>query len=92
MANAFACRSSTRPVWRMPWRSNPLLLWAVGVELLILAAMLLVPAVADLLGQRPPPLSGLFVAIAAVPAVVGADALHKALRNRHRPSAPRPVG
>jgi magnesium-transporting ATPase (P-type) len=84
MGNAFACRSSTRPVWRMPWRSNPLLLWAVGIELLVLAAMLLIPPVADLLGHALPPLSGLLVAVCAIPAVVMTDAALKALRGlRH---------
>ena len=77
MGNAFACRSGTRPAWRLDWRGNPLLLWAVGVELLILAAMLLLPPVADLLGMSAPPLLGLLVAVAAVPAVLAVDGLHK---------------
>ena len=84
MANAIACRSSTRPVWRLDWRSNPFILWAIAAELLILVAMLVVPAVADLLGQRPPSLLGLLLAACAVPAVLAADALHKALRARGR--------
>jgi hypothetical protein len=84
MANAIACRSSTRPVWRLGWRGNPFLLWAIVAELLILVAMLVVPAVADLLGQRPPSLLGLLIASCAVPAVLAADALHKALRARLR--------
>jgi magnesium-transporting ATPase (P-type) len=84
MANAIACRSSTRPVWRLRWRGNPFLLWAILAELVILVAMLVVPAVADLLGQRPPSLLGLLLASCAVPAVLAADALHKALRARLR--------
>jgi magnesium-transporting ATPase (P-type) len=84
MANAIACRSSTRPVWRLRWRGNPFLLWAIVAELLILVAMLVVPAVADLLGQRPPSLLGLLLAACAVPAVLAADSLHKALRARRR--------
>jgi magnesium-transporting ATPase (P-type) len=89
MANAFACRSGTRAVWQIPWRSNPLLLWAVATELLVLAAMLLVPAVAELLGQRPPPIGGLLVAVCAVPAVVATDALHKWVRARGRSAGAR---
>jgi hypothetical protein len=73
----------------MPWRSNPLLLWAVGIELLVLAAMLLIPPVADLLGHGLPPLSGLLVAVCAVPAVVMADAALKALRGLRHSGAPR---
>jgi magnesium-transporting ATPase (P-type) len=82
MANAFACRSSTRPAWRLGWRSNSLLVWAVGIELLILVAMLIVPPAANLLGHRPPALLGLTVAAAAVPAVLAADALVKAAGRR----------
>ena len=74
-ANAFACRSTTRPVWRLPRRGDPLLVGAVGVELLILVGMLGIPPLADLLGQRPPSLLGLAVAGCALPAVLAADAV-----------------
>ena len=50
IANAFACRSTTRPVWRLTWAGNRLLLGAVAVELLVLLAMLGVPPLADVLG------------------------------------------
>jgi len=76
-ASAFACRSTTRPFWRIDWRANPLLLGAVGIELLILLAMLGVPLLADVLGQRPPSMLGLGIALAAIPAVLLADAAHK---------------
>jgi hypothetical protein len=76
-ATAFACRSGTRPVWRMPWRGNPLLLGAVGVELGVLLALLLVPFLADLLGMAPPTPLGLAVAVSAVPLVLLADAAAK---------------
>jgi len=52
--------------------------------LVILLVLLGVPPVADLLGQRPPSLLGLVIAAAAVPAVLCADAAHKALRARRR--------
>jgi magnesium-transporting ATPase (P-type) len=84
MANAFACRSSTRPAWRLGWGSNPLLVWAVGIELLILLAMLIVPPVANLLGHRPPTPLGLALAVGAVPAVLAADGLAKAVTGRRR--------
>ncbi|MCF6734337.1 cation-transporting P-type ATPase [Blastococcus sp. KM273129] len=83
--NAFACRSTTRPAWRVPPRTNPLLAWAVAVELLVLVAVLAVPPVAGLLGQAVPPLAGLVVAVAAAPAVLLADAVVKgAAARRHR--------
>jgi magnesium-transporting ATPase (P-type) len=78
-ANALACRSRTRWVGGMGWRSNPLLLAAVAVDLAVAAAFLLVPPVADLLRQQSPPLIGWMVAVLAVPAVIGADAADKAM-------------
>ncbi|RBY84791.1 cation-transporting P-type ATPase [Blastococcus sp. TF02A-26] len=83
-ANAFACRSTSRPAWRLGWRGNRLLVGAVAVELLVLVAMLAVPAVADLLGHRPPPLDGLLVAVLAVPAVLLVDALAKSVARSRR--------
>jgi magnesium-transporting ATPase (P-type) len=83
-ANAFACRSTTRPPWRLGWRTNPLLLWAVGAELLILVALLTIPVVGELLGQRMPSLLGLVLAGAAAPAVLLADALSKSIAARRR--------
>ncbi|MGZ4539338.1 MAG: cation-translocating P-type ATPase [Blastococcus sp.] len=83
-ANAFACRSTSRPPWRLGWRTNPLLLWAVGAELVILVALLTIPVVADLLGQRIPSLLGLVLAGATVPVLLVADALHKSVAARRR--------
>jgi magnesium-transporting ATPase (P-type) len=84
LANAFACRSTTRRPGQLGWTSNPLLLPAVGVELVALAAFLTVPAIADTLGQSLPTLLGLCLASTAIPAVLAADAVHKWAR-RHRP-------
>ncbi len=81
-ANAFACRSATRPPWRLGWTSNRLLLWAVGTELVALAGFLLVGPLARLLDHAPPPTAGLAVALLAVPAVLAADAAHKGVRRR----------
>ena len=88
MANAFACRSATLPPWRLGWTTNRLLLGAVAVELLALAGFLAVPAVADLLEQAIPPPAALLVALGAAPAVLIADALHKASRARRRDAGP----
>ncbi|MGZ4671187.1 MAG: cation-translocating P-type ATPase [Ilumatobacteraceae bacterium] len=84
VANAFACRSATRSPGRLGWRSNRLLLWAVGVELTALACFLLIPPVARLLKHAFPPVAGLVVAIAAAPLVLAADRIHKGVRaSRH---------
>lgn len=43
VANAFACRSTTRPAWTVARRTTRLLLVAVGAELAMLAAFLYLP-------------------------------------------------
>ncbi|CAN5432874.1 cation-transporting P-type ATPase [soil metagenome] len=84
VANAFACRSATRPAGRLGWRSNRLLVWAALVELLALAAFLLVPGIAHLLDHAAPPAAGLFVAALAAPTVLAVDRMHKASRRSRR--------
>lgn len=83
MANVFACRSASRPPWKLGWRSNRLLLWAVGFELVALAGFLVVGPVARLLGQAIPSATAFAAACLAAPLVLGADALHKHVRH-HR--------
>ncbi|MBG0816670.1 HAD-IC family P-type ATPase [Planomonospora sp. ID82291] len=80
LANAFACRSQTRWAGSLPWRSNRLLLGAVASEAVLLLVFLGSPPLAGLLGGALPPPAGWALAALAVPAVIGADALHKALR------------
>ncbi|HET7278982.1 MAG TPA: cation-transporting P-type ATPase [Dermatophilaceae bacterium] len=84
MANAFACRSETRWFTAVPWRSNPLLLWAVGIEVALLLVMLGWPALAGLLGGSLPTATGWALAAAAVPAVLVADGVHKSVARRRR--------
>jgi magnesium-transporting ATPase (P-type) len=81
VANAFACRSTVRPAWAVGWTSNRLLL---GAELVMLVGFLFIGPIARLLGQEPPTLAGLAVGIAAMPALLVADAAHKAARRRRR--------
>ncbi|HXV91673.1 MAG TPA: cation-transporting P-type ATPase, partial [Pseudonocardia sp.] len=80
LANAFACRSEGRPVGRWSLRGNPLLLWAVTVELMALALFVAVPPVASVLGQGFPTALGWGLAALAVPAVLLADSLYKLAR------------
>ena len=86
MANAFACRSATRPVGLRSWRGNRYVTGAVVVELAVLVGFLCIPAVADLLEHAAPPLAGLVAAGAAIPAVLFADRAHKSIRGRRRPT------
>jgi calcium-translocating P-type ATPase len=84
MANAYVCRSSRSPAWKQPASTNPLLMVAVGVELLLLLVMLYVPPVANLLHHAGPTVVGGAVAVCAVPAVLVADALYKRLALRRK--------
>lgn len=79
-ANAFACRSAVRPAWKLSPRTNPLLIVAVGTELVILLVLLYVPPVAHLLGHAGPSAAGFAVAAAAIPAVLVVDAIYKRFR------------
>lgn len=82
-ANAFACRSTIQPIWRMQLRGNRLLLAAVLAELVMLAGFLYIPPIADLLGQAGPTLAGLLTALLAIPAVLAADTFYKRPWRRH---------
>ncbi|GGL40937.1 cation-translocating P-type ATPase [Planomonospora parontospora] len=81
LANAFACRSQTRWAGNLPWRGNRLLLGAVASEAVLLLVFLGVPPLSGLLGGTLPPPAGWALAALAIPAVIGADALHKAVRS-----------
>ncbi len=95
MTNAFACRSTVRPMWTMGWTSNHLLIGALVAEVAMLAMFLYLPPIADALGQAGPSWAGFGVALLAVPAVVLADTLQKrAIRRRRAGDGfdPRPSG
>jgi magnesium-transporting ATPase (P-type) len=77
MANAFACRSTTRWPGSLGWFSNRLLLWALLAEALLFAAFVAIPPLADQLRQTAPPIAGWAVALLAAPAVFVVDALYK---------------
>ena len=79
-ANAFACRSETRAAWQLNPLTNPLVLWAVGAELALLAVFLGVPMLSGLLGGAWPPVEGWLWAAATGVAVVATDAVHKRRR------------
>jgi magnesium-transporting ATPase (P-type) len=84
MANAFACRSSSRPVWRLRLTGNLLVLYAVAAEVALLVAFLGLPPLRDLLGGSWPTTTGWLLAAASPVAVVLVDAAAKAARARRR--------
>lgn len=81
-ANAFACRSSTLPAWKIPLRTNRLLLGALAVEVVMLSGFLYLRPLAEVLGQRAPSAAGYGVALLAAPAVLLADAWSKHRHDR----------
>ena len=87
MANAFACRSAHRWPGALGWFSNRLLWPALGIDAVLTGAMLGIPTLAIVLGQQVPTAVGWMVAVAAIPAVLGVDALDKALRRHRRGTA-----
>ncbi len=77
-ANAFACRSTVRPVWRIVPPVTRTIALAVAVQLALLVVFLL-PPMAGVLGQARPTLLGLCIGLCGPPAIVAVDALHKGL-------------
>lgn len=77
VANAFACRSTFRPAWKLGWTTNPLLLGAIAAELAMLGGFLYVGPLAHLLHEAGPTWTGFTVAVGAIPTVLIADTLHK---------------
>jgi calcium-translocating P-type ATPase len=82
MANAFACRSSSRPVWRLRLTGNPLVLSAVAAEVALLLAFLGLPPLRDLLGGSWPTTTGWLLAGASAAAVILVDAVAKVAPGR----------
>jgi len=80
MANAFACRSSVLPVWRMPVISNPLVLAAVAAELMLLLLFLGLPPLAHLLGGGWPSTLGWALAVTAGLGLMVVDSVAKHAR------------
>jgi magnesium-transporting ATPase (P-type) len=89
MANAFACRSTTLPVWRMPLLGNRLLLGAVLAEVGLVLAFLGIPQISELLGGSWPSSRGWLLAGAAAVLLVLVDGFVKARIARGRARAPR---
>jgi calcium-translocating P-type ATPase len=78
MANASACRSATRPPWRLGWTTNRLLLPAVAYSAAVAVLTIGIGPVAHLLRQAPPTSAGWAVVLVAPVVLLGVDALVKA--------------
>ncbi len=82
ITNTFACRSRSLAAWRIPIRSNRLIVVAVGAELALLVAFLWIGPIARLLDQAVPTAAGWCVALLTPAAVLLADTFDKRLRAR----------
>ena len=90
-----ACRSEWRSAFRLPREPNPLLWFGVASELVLLSALILVPALGRLFNMVPFPASFLGWMLLAPLTIVLADDLRKLwLRRRHRgqKATPAPAG
>jgi magnesium-transporting ATPase (P-type) len=83
MANAFACRSASQPVWRLALTTNPLLLAAVAAEALLLVAFIGVPWLSRLLGGSWPTATAWAMAAGSAALLLMADGAHKYWRRHH---------
>ena len=84
LANAYACRSQTQPIWRTFTRPNRLLVISIAAEAILLLLMLVVPPIARALGGAFPSALGWACALCAIPTVWLADSTHKAFRRKRR--------
>jgi magnesium-transporting ATPase (P-type) len=92
VANAFACRSSTRRPWELGWTSNRLLLVAIPIDLAFALAVLSIDPIADTLDQAWPTWWGWLVAVSAMPIVLMVDTFDKAVRTHRGASSGRTAG
>lgn len=89
-ANAFACRSTTRTPWALGWLTNPLLIGGAVIEFVIAMAFVVVPILADALGQAAPSAVGWLVALASAGVMLAVDAMHKRFARSGRVASPLP--
>ena len=82
MANAMACRSSTKWPGALGWTSNRLLIPAMLIGLAFGLITIFAPPLAAALGQAPPPAIGWVIGILTMGLMLGVDALAKRIMRR----------
>jgi sodium/potassium-transporting ATPase subunit alpha len=89
VANVFACRSDRLSATRSGWFSNPLILWGIAIELILLAGITYTPIGHDIFGTSPIPawifsplaLGALMLLLAEEARKIIANRLHPRQRN-----------
>lgn len=61
MGNVLVCRSERLPFWELPLRSNLLILFGLGTEVLLVMALVYIPAVAAVFLTQPLPLGNILL-------------------------------
>ncbi len=87
VANVLLCRHPRTPFWRFPLRGNPLLLWGVGAEILLILLIVYTPAGNLIFGTAPLPAHTWLVILPFAPAMLVLEEGRKALV-RHRRGPP----
>jgi sodium/potassium-transporting ATPase subunit alpha len=84
VANVFACRSDRLSIAKLGWFTNPIIIWGIITELVILALIMYTPTGNDIFGTRPLPL-WIFVPLAAgAVLLLAADEVRKAIVHNAR--------
>ena len=82
IVNVFLCRSAVRSVFRLPFFSNPLILWGVALEIVLLLAANYLPPANALLATLPVPTEVWLLIIPFAIGMVALEELRKALVRR----------
>jgi len=81
-AHVFSCRSETRPLSKIPLRSNPLLILAVIVAQGVHVAVMFVPGLNDILGVQPVSLESWAILLIIAASLLLVDEIAKFQRHR----------
>jgi magnesium-transporting ATPase (P-type) len=85
-ANAFACRSTSRPAWQLGWFTNRFLLVAIAIEIVFAITVVAIPAAGRLLDQTWPPPEAWILVLLSAPGVLAVDAAWKRWARRRSES------
>ncbi len=77
IGNLFVHRSETFSPWHCDWRSNPLIWGGVATEMLLLMAIVYLPALQQIFGTAPVPVAGWLFLLAWIPVLPLADKVRK---------------
>ena len=87
VANVFACRSDHLSVARLGWLTNPLILWGILIELIIVLLITYTPVGNEIFGTSPLPLWIFGPLMIGALALLLADEGRKIIANRNFPAA-----